>query len=148
MVIIKIPLEKIEGGRNAALSSSRRLRGLPPIPISPLSNPRRRSRSSSVSTLRQGVLLPPASPPCSPGTQQRSRKGSVIIYSNPNSGPSTPRSGDWDHYTEQPSFWNSRFGWITQQNGIQLVNTESESLSSLEVDQSLAEEINNIVSEI
>ena len=71
----------------------------------------------------------------------------MIIYSNPNSGPSTPRSGDWDHYTEQPSFWNSRFGWITQQNGIQLVNTESESLSSLEVDQSLAVEINNIVSD-
>ena len=68
-----------------------------------------------------------------------------MCYSNSNTGPSTPRSGDWDNYTEQPSFWNSRFGWIGGPQQIKLVDTESD--SSSEFDPNLFGAIERLVEE-
>ena len=62
----------------------------------------------------------------------RQSRNSVIVHSNPNSAASSPRSGEWDNYSEQPTFWNSRFGWINQPNQIKIVPTESESLVEVE----------------
>ena len=83
------------------------------------------------------------SPPVSPSSLRHSRRGSVIVHSRSNSGASTPLSGEWDNFTEQPSFWNSRFGWLNQPNKINIVSTESE--SSVEIDLDLAGVINRLV---
>ena len=83
------------------------------------------------------------SPPVSPSSLRHSRRGSVIVHSRSNSGASTPLSGKWDNFTEQPSFWNSRFGWLNQPNKINIVSTESE--SSVEIDLDLAGVINRLV---
>ena len=96
-----------------------------PLPVSPLAVERQRTRASSVSTFPLGVEALPDSPQRTP--VRRSRRGSVIVYSNPNSGASTPKSGEWDHFTEQPTFWNSRFGWINQPEKIRVLSTESDS---------------------
>ena len=131
LVVFKIPPKENQGDDLAAPYSSRRIRGLSPLPFSPLTNPTRRNRSSSLSTVVQDAQALAVSPGCSPAALRRERRSSVIVYSNPNSGASTPRSGDWDHYSEQPTFWNSRFGWINQPR-IELVNTESDSSIDIE----------------
>ena len=142
LVVFKIPPKESQGDDLAAPYSSRRIRGLSPLPFSPLVNSTRRNRSTSLSTVVQGAQALAVSPGSSPAALHRERRSSVIVYSNPNSGASTPRSGDWDHYSEQPTFWNSRFGWINQPR-IELVNTESD--SSIDIEHNLMQELHNIV---
>ena len=114
---------------------SRRLRGLSPLCVSPLVGRTRRRGNRATSAPAPGAAAPPTSPVNSGSSYLNSRRESVIVHSNPDSGNSTPKSGEWDHYTEQPSFWHSRFGWLHQPSQIQLVDTESD--SSLEFDQNL-----------
>ena len=138
-----MPPKRIGVDEKAASYCSRRLRGLSPLPISPLARETRRTRASSLSILQTSVQAHQESPPVSPSSLRHSRRGSVIVHSRSNSGASTPRSGEWDNFTEQPSFWNSRFGWLNQPNRINIVSTESE--SSVEIDLGLAAEINRLV---
>ena len=140
---IKIPPKSIEFRKRAATTCSRRLRGLSPLPVSPLVCETNRTQASSLSTLPVGAPALPESPLGSPSVLRRSRRSSVIVHSNPNSVASSPQSGEWDGYCEQPTFWNSRFGWINQPDRIKLVSTESE--SSIEVGSELAEELYNLV---
>ena len=90
-------------------------------------NEPRRPRANTLSTIPLGAQAPSESPLNSPSSLRQSRRGSVIVQSNPNSGALTPRSCEWDNFTEQPTFWNSRFGWINQPSRIRLVSTETES---------------------
>ena len=124
---IKIPPKRTELSNKAAVQCSRRLRGLSPLPISPLVKENKRTRANSLSALQLGADALPDSPSRSPSVLRQERRGSVIVHSNSNSGASTPRSGEWDNYTEQPTFWNSRFGWISHPEKVRLVSTESDS---------------------
>ena len=137
----KIPPRKIDFSNKAAVHCSRRLRGLSPLPISPLAAETRRGRANSLSTLQIEAQPLLRSPSRSRSVSRQSRN-SVIVHSNPDSAASSPRSGEWDSYSEQPTFWNSRFGWINQPNQIQLVPTESE--SSVEVEADLINELRQI----
>ena len=120
---------------------SRRIRGLSPLHTNPLPENSRKRSSSANSALLLGVNS--FSPIRNQPLLIRNRRESVIVHSNPGTGPSTPRSGDWDHYTEQPSFWNSRFGWVDQPSQIKLVNTDSD--SSLDFDPNLFGEIERLI---
>ena len=55
---------------------------------------------------------------------------------------SAASSAEWDNFSQPPTFWNSRYGWINVNPGITLVGTESD--SSLEID----DEVFNGIEEI
>ena len=93
---------------------SRRLRGLSPLCVSPLVGRTRRRGTRATSAPAPGATAPPTTPVSSRSNYLNSRRESVIVHSNPGSGHSTPKSCEWDNYTEQPSFWHSRFGWLQQ----------------------------------
>ena len=132
--ISKILSKEAESDSEAAPLRSRRIRGLPPLYLTPLAGNRRSRGARSSSVPASGAIAPPTSPASSRPLYLNSRRESVIVHSNPNSGPSTPLSCEWDNYSEEPSFWNSRFGWLHQPHQIQLVDTETESSVEFDAD--------------
>ena len=73
----------------------------------------------------QSINIPPTEDRAPARPQDRVGKHSVIVCSNTGSGVSTPHSCEWNHYTEQPTLWNSRFGWINYDpDGIKIVSTD------------------------